>query len=638
MNGMDFTKSNWITLTADEPCAEFDAAVGIIPDMKRFVCCYRKQPFFMDVLSGDHTAQIPRETQALFVEHTDGTQSVLLPLVDEPFRVSLWGRADGVLMATVESGDKAVIGRSCRGLYIARGRRVYDLMDQAAVQISSTLKTCRPRSAKPVPEMADWFGWCTWDSFYEKVTERDIPAGLEGFRKGGFVPKFLLLDDGWQSVRPDGAHRGEHKLSSFAPNEKFRGSLADTIALARQEYGVRLFYVWHAVMGYWGGSDPLSPEMRPYNIRLKETALSRTMYLVNPERSKGQEFPFGMAAEDKLFDYYNDYHRSLRQQGVDGVKVDVQAAIEGLGVGDGGRVTLARRVRESLEDSAGRHFGGGLLNCMSCSNDMIYHTKASNLMRSSDDFFPNQPLSHGRHIYTNAVVSVWMGAFTLCDWDMFQTKHEFAEVHAMARAVSGGPVYVSDRVDEHDFSVIRKLTTGDGRILRAKGVGRPTADTLFADPYQNGLLKIFNCNTAGGVVAAFNLTEQFQTGSVSPSDVYGITPGDYVIYDHKSGAAVRCAWEDRIPVGLQPVQSAIFTVTPVKNGFAPVGLAEKYNAGGAIESFDAVRADCFAVTCRGEGAFVFYSENPAAVLILNGKKIAPADREEIAPGLYQVMI
>jgi raffinose synthase len=62
----------------------------------------------------------------------------------------------------------------------------------------------------------------------------------------------------------------------------------------------------------------------------------------------------------------------------------------------------------------------------------------------------------------------------------------------MARAVSGGAVYVSDRPGQHDFELLRRLVLPDGSTLRAALPGRPTIDTLFCDPLRDGesLLKV----------------------------------------------------------------------------------------------------------------------------------------------------
>uniref|UniRef100_A0A8R7NYK1 Uncharacterized protein n=1 Tax=Triticum urartu TaxID=4572 RepID=A0A8R7NYK1_TRIUA len=49
-----------------------------------------------------------------------------------------------------------------------------------------------------------------------------------------------------------------------------------------------------------------------------------------------------------------------------------------------------------------------------------------------------------------------------------------AEYHAAAWAVSGCAIYVSDKPENHDFDLLRKLVFPNGSILRAKLPGRQT--------------------------------------------------------------------------------------------------------------------------------------------------------------------
>src|SRR5690606_24145598 len=88
---------------------------------------------------------------------------------------------------------------------------------------------------------------------------------------------------------------------------------------------------------------------------------------------------------------------------------------------------------------------------------------------------------------------------------MFQSGHEMGAFHAAGRAVGGCPVYVSDKPEEHDFNLLRKLVLSDGTTLRARAQGRPSPDCLFHDPrHEDVALKIFNFNTYGGVLGVFN--------------------------------------------------------------------------------------------------------------------------------------
>lgn len=64
------------------------------------------------------------------------------------------------------------------------------------LQRTATLKKNRKRGLGP--SFADYFGWCTWDSFYTDLSSNRVLSGLESFRGTGVRPRFLILDDGWQ--------------------------------------------------------------------------------------------------------------------------------------------------------------------------------------------------------------------------------------------------------------------------------------------------------------------------------------------------------------------------------------------------------------------------------------------------------
>ena len=57
------------------------------------------------------------------------------------------------------------------------------------------------------------------------------------------------------------------------------------------------------------------------------------------------------------------------------------------------------------------------------------------LARSSDDFWPRDTASHTTHVAINAGNSVFMAALVQPDWDMFQSQHPAALLHASARVV-----------------------------------------------------------------------------------------------------------------------------------------------------------------------------------------------------------
>jgi raffinose synthase len=123
------------------------------------------------------------------------------------------------------------------------------------------------------------------------------------------------------------------------------------------------------------------------------------------------------------------------------------------------------------------------------------------IVRASDDFYPREEASSHPHIAACAYNSLFLSPLFQPDWDMFQSKHPAAHLHACARAISGGAVYVSDKVGKHDRQILQQLVLRDGSVLRALRPGLPTEDCIFCDPLRDGdtVLKVHFCGCFAGV-------------------------------------------------------------------------------------------------------------------------------------------
>lgn len=604
----------FLRFQAEKQAARHVFPVGTVTDISRFTCCARYEPFWMKPHSGTRAGEVPVETQYLLTEQADGSCVLYVPLIDGAFRASLQGVGEDGLELVAESGDPATVTDQIVGLFVAAGPDPYALLEQAARSVMARMGTGRLRREKPLPAFAGHFGWCTWDAFYGEVSHDKVRLGLESFRADGLTPRYLILDDGWQSVQK--MPTGETRLTAFAANDKFPGDLAPTVRMAKDEFGVETFLVWHALNGYWGGVDNSS--LPGYDARPMRRDHSPGILEFTPGWTTSLNEYFGgfvsVVPPRHIARFFQDYHRHLRAQGVDGVKVDNQATLEGVAAGLGGRVHLMQRYHEALEGAVQTHFGGSLINCMSCANEMFYSALASTLTRTSTDFWPNDPASHGLHLHTNAQVSAWFGEFIHPDWDMFQSGHPMGAYHAAGRAVSGGPVYVSDKPGVHDFALLHKLVLSDGSVPRADLPGRPTRDCLFHDPTREDvLLKIFSRNGDAGVIGVFNARYDADNalppivGVVRPADVEGLLGKRFAVYAHSTGEMRAMAREDAWEVALLPLTSEVFTVVPIFGGFAPIGLADKLNSGGTIASV--VRRDGFCdVALRDGGPFVAWCE------------------------------
>nr|AXF37480.1 glycoside hydrolase 36-4 [Hevea brasiliensis] len=612
----------------------------------RFMACFRFKLYWMAQKMGDHGRDIPLETQFLLVETKDGSQlesdygneenqiiyTVFLPLIEGSFRASLQGNMNDELELCLESGDpETKASFVSNSLFIHAGTDPFGTIADAIRSVKLHLKTFRQRHEKKLPGIVDYFGWCTWDAFYHEVTQEGVEAGLDSLAAGGTPPKFVIIDDGWQSVGGDPQEETDEnkqqqllRLTGIEENSKFQKKdepmlgIKNIVNIAKQKHGLKFVYVWHAITGYWGGVRPGVKEMEEYGSLMKYPMISKGVLENDPTWNTDIMKVQGLGLMDpkSVYKFYDKLHSYLASAGIDGVKVDVQCILETLGGGLGGRVELTRQYHQALDASVARNFpDNGCIACMSHNTDALYCSKQTAVVRASDDFFPRDPVSHTIHIAAVAYNSVFLGEIMQPDWDMFHSLHSAAEYHASARAISGGPVYVSDEPRKHDFKVLKKLVLPDGSILRARLPGRPTRDCLFSDPSRDGvsLLKIWNMNKYTGVLglyncqgAAWNSVERKNTfhqtnsdaltGAIKGRDVHLIAEaatdsdwnGDCAVYCHRTGEITILPYNSALPVSLKVLEHDIFTVTPIKvlaPGFslAPFGLIDMYNAGGAIE-------------------------------------------------------
>ena len=696
----------FLQFAAEKPLSRHVFALGDLHGGPRLTFAHRYEPFWMKAAVGTKGGDVLPETQFLLCEWSgsdaakakgdkpseatadDATQDsapdadanlnrdansaapvdlpvvLFVPILDGDMRASLQGAGEHGLELVAETGDPAVCADTIVGLFIAAHTDPYTLMEQAARGVMARMGTGRLRRDKPLPAWINDFGWCTWDAFYQEVSKEKVQSGLESFRRIGITPRLLILDDGWQSIeqRPS----GEKRLTAFAANERFPGGLAPTVRMTKDEYGVRTFLVWHALHGYWGGVD--EDKLPGYEARGVERRSSPGIVYHQPAVDRWWGPVVGVVSPRSIYRFYQDYHSHLRAQGVDGVKVDSQATLESVSHGSGGRVSMMRHYHAALEGSVQTQFsktiddwqyGASLINCMSCSSEMLYSALASNLTRTSTDFWPRLPASHGEHLYINALVSLWFGEFVHPDWDMFQSGHEMGAFHAMGRAVGGCPVYVSDKPDAHDAALLHKLVLSDGTVARCADPGRPTRDCLFHDPTKEDvLLKIFNRNhyfggdSSSGVVGIFNaryhapgtdavsdsnapmpdMATHSVRGYVSPADARSMTgvkgasgkDGRFVVYRHTTGEHRVMRLRDRWEIELGQLTGDVFTIMPVRNGFAPIGMTGMFNSAGAISWDGLLEREGTrrnqSVYLRKLGRFAAWCENQPARVLSEGEE------------------
>lgn len=571
--------------------------------VKRYVALERYKLWWVRPTFGTTEFAFPFETQFVLWETEDGRYGVALPLVSGDLRAFFKG-GDATLRLEWNGALGDAFPAAAGLLYAVIEDDPYVACETAILELATVSKRFRLRAAKSVPAFVDQLGWCTWDAFYHEVSAEKVLAGLETFADRDVPIRYVILDDGWQTVDD------KKKLLSFDPvPAKFPEGLDGLIAQARAHFGIEHFGVWHTLQGYWQGVSPDGPLGASFQIA---STADGARSLVHP---------------DDIARFFQEFHDHLRRAGVDFVKVDNQSSLENFTNGLFGRGTAMRAYQHALQGSTFTHFKGGLIHCMCHGSDVAYNMLASTVWRNSDDFFPKQPESHQFHVHANAMNNLWSSQFSVPDWDMFQSHHEHGAFHAASRAISGGPIYVSDRPGEQNAEVLRRLCDDEGRLYRCPAPAMPARDCLFTNCLtENRLLQIvnasdpaethavtgfFHCNQGGQPV-----TDQWQVDSNPFVDA-----DEVAVYSFRTGTLSRLHGAElstRQAITLRPLEFELIAIAPVlASSVACIGLLEKYNAGGAVEreEFSAATRR-YEVSLRGSGTAGFYcASEPAEVLV-----------------------
>lgn len=560
--------------------------------------------------------KLPPQTQSLLWE-TENGYGYLLPICDEISRTDLAGSANGlsVLVSVLESGHQNI--RAC-SFVLGTELDPYKLAEEAAKQgFAARGIGGGTRTEKTYPEILEYLGWCSWDAFYQDVSEDGLTQKAAEFDEHGLPVGWFMIDDGWSDV-------SDTMLRSFSADKiKFPQGLGHTVQELKQRYGIRWVGAWHNIAGYWNGIHPQGEVFAAMKDNLHLTRNGKWI----PDLTAGRSFGF-----------WHAWHSYLKLQGIDIVKVDNQSSLGSYLGGEQSIARAARAVHNGLEGSVALNFGeGSIINCMGMASENVWNRPQSSISRSSNDFLPKIANGFGEHALQNAYNSFYHGAFYWGDWDMFWTGHHDALPHMVLRAVSGGPLYFSDAPGKTNTAIIWPLIYSDGRIIRCDRIGLPTKDWLMKDPLRTPVpLKVWNTAGAAGIVAAFHAYEgdEVLEGDVGPSDVTGLAGNTFLVYDAFRHTARRMQAEERLPIRLAPLEAELFVVVPETGPFTAIGLTNKLVASDSVLDVQMNEAKV-TVQLKDNGTFSFVSEHKPIQAYVNGNETSVETADAVL-GLYTI--
>uniref|UniRef100_A0A3Q7EHL5 galactinol--sucrose galactosyltransferase n=1 Tax=Solanum lycopersicum TaxID=4081 RepID=A0A3Q7EHL5_SOLLC len=624
------TSSNggFLGFKKDDPSHHLMNSLGKFND-RNFLSIFRFKTWWSTQWVGNSGSDLQMETQWVLLDVPEiKSYVIIIPIIEGKFRSALHPGTNGHVLICAESGSSQVKASSFGAIaYVHVSDNPYILMKEAYTSLRVYLNTFKLLEEKSVPSLVDKFGWCTWDAFYLTVEPAGVWHGVKELSQGGVSPRFLIIDDGWQSINFD--HQEPHedaknlvlggtqmtaRLHRLDEGEKFRkykeleyysedsGMKAFTMDLRTHFKGLDDIYVWHALCGAWGGVRPGTTHL---NSKIIACELSQGLDGTMDDLAviKIVEGGIGLVHPDQADDFYDSMHSYLSEVGITGVKVDVIHTLEYVSEEYGGRVELGKKYYDGLSKSLAKNFNGtGLISSMQQCNDFFFlGTKQISIGRVGDDFWFQDPNGdpngvywlQGVHMIHCAYNSMWMGQIIQPDWDMFQSDHVCAKFHAGSRAICGGPVYVSDSLGGHDFDLLTKLVYPDGTIPKCQYFAHPTRDCIFKNPLFDGktILKIWNFNKYGGVIGAFNCQGagwdpkekrikgysncyKPMKGSVHVNDIEWDqliaasemgNAEEYVVYLNQAEELfLTKSTSDTIPITLEPSTFEIFSFVPIK--------------------------------------------------------------------------
>jgi len=553
----------------------------------------------------DSLHEVKRGGLFLLLRLGAGRFLALLPLTGRDAMASFRGNGTGLVLEVSHFGSEPLIA-DLPLLAYASSKNPYAacrLVWETALAHPAMVGVGGLRTGKPKAPDFEYLGWCSFEEYKLAINEENMCEALRLLADSAVPVRWALIDDGHvedghdglietqegdapaqandpstRRVRAAGTHRGRFPRGWAPLLETIRGTK------------IRRLGIWLNFNGYWGGVDPAGDwpaEVRDHLVRLDEhTALP------GPSPIETARFWAHLLAPAK-------------EAGVGLLKVDNQANNLRLYAGRVPNAVAASAAnKQALEAAACRHFGAQLINCMAHNGVATFHTPVSGVIRCSEDYKKGDPWRAKHHLHNSFGNMLWLGAIAWGDHDMFHSSDPTAAgALARSKALSGGPVYLSDHPDRFRLEYILPLCLGDGRLLRPLAPAMPLPDGIFQDPYESPAVYRVGAPLPHGCAAigCYNLAhpDRMVSGTVSAGDHATVrdmlganeqAADEIVVFDQRGGRAWLSGAAHALK--LPPGGDALFILSPVRHGWALLGAPEKFLAPAFVQEFDAQEWTC----------------------------------------------
>ncbi len=619
-----------LTLLTNGKAIDSQAFAGVffasIPNLKQGVTLWRYKPWnswTKPIAISDATKMPQWDVQFFYWQYTDGTYGAAVPMSGNGFRTTLGSQGNQWGSKAVSYADNKPVDQ-VPGLAIGFGKDPYELFERIYRTALTTMGKGENLSAKKtLPEPMQYLGWCTWNSsdMGKNLSAEHIIDGVKTFTDQKFPLGWVLIDDGWFQQR-------DQQLQSMQPNpKKFPQGFKPLISQLKNQYGVKYAGIWHALDGCWNGIDPESDLGRRYQGQLFSWTQKQSP--TNPEGPL-KTYHFIRPDSDSLTSFFDNWHRYLKGEGIDFVKVDNQLVAERMALHTYPLFSLSEAIHKALYRSVDKHFNGAMINCMDMTADAYLNFGNSAVARGVEDYFPadrgkTYNLEEGNaaaHVLQAVYNSLYFSQMVIPDFDMFESYNPNAVYHALARTLNNGPIYLTDKPGKQNFDLLNRLVYADGKSVRASTPLLPTEDCLFQVQTAH-LFKTYSFAGTTGLLGLFNAADAERvTGSFRPADARGIKGEQFALYDYFAGRVRLAKRNESIPVELARMGYQLHYVVPVNYGFAAFGLIDKYNAPATIIG-ERWTGKTVQVRLHEPGTFKAYATKAPRRVSINGGQTLP---------------
>ncbi len=502
----------------------------------------------------------------------DGRVLALLPVPGEGCVSWLKAGDDGELRLETGTLGTAPYKRKAAPLLCwGVGKNPYDACRRAweqAFTCDPLAGETAPRAQKAFPEAFRYLGWCSWEQ-YKKNISMDLLLDVVRRIKASPLPiRWILVDDGFQQQK-------DLRLLSFAANPRtFPKGWAPLTE--QKDAKIRWMGLWHCYYGLWNGIDP--------DNRLG-AALNQGFV-----RRGAALYPGNGAQAARAF--YNAFMGSVRQAGFDFVKIDVQTEYLKKIAGLPNPVRMNTCSSQALEEAC-RNLKLALINCMAHGPVNMFYTKYSAVTRCSIDYALGDANQAKSHLYQSYANTLWLGQTVWPDHDMFHSSDPLCgRMMAVSKALSGGPVYLSDAPENFKRELIMPLCKSTGEVYRPLAPAVPLPDCVFANPFDSGrayrviaplpngaaAVALYNLSRGGGAISSCVAPEDDRTAAalLAPPERKTWRPAAEGIVCFDQAAQQGLQLLQPLPVELKGFSDRLFILAPIVRGWAVIGKCGKY--------------------------------------------------------------